>query len=82
MWLWSERTSGFEVTYSVPNDDKFQNWPEQTHTFGFQNGTEAVELTFDKDFQEIQICVDDDNAETSRQDFEGFKFLEYGSDTA
>ena len=23
MWLWSESTSGFEVTYNVPNDDKF-----------------------------------------------------------
>ena len=31
--------------------------------------------------QEIEICVDDQNSEGKNRDFEGFKFLEYGSST-
>ena len=76
MWLWSDSTSGFTVTYNVPDDPKFENWPELTHHFGFQNGTENQQITFEKDFSEISICVDDHNSE-QEQDFEGFKFLQY-----
>ena len=35
MWLWPDNTSGFTVTYNVPDDITFENWPELSHHFGY-----------------------------------------------
>ena len=39
LYHWDDSVSGFTVTYNVPDDDDFENWPELTHHFGYQNGT-------------------------------------------
>ena len=82
LWTWKDSTSGFEVTYSIPDDEtrRYMNWPEQVYTFGYKDGTEEpIEALFDKDFKEIQVCVDKSNSQEENRDFEGFKFLQEGS---
>ena len=51
LWRWEDNTSGFTVTFNVPDDDNFENWPELTHHFGYQNGTGSYVQTLDKDLQ-------------------------------
>ena len=42
LFSWTDSASGFEVTYSTPDDGtgRFKNWPDQVHTFGTRDGTD------------------------------------------
>ena len=35
MWLGQHKPTGFEVSYNVPDDENFENWPDLTHQFGY-----------------------------------------------
>ena len=35
IWQGQESVSGFEVSYNVPDDENFANWPELIHQFGY-----------------------------------------------
>ena len=59
IWKSGGYTSGFKVTYTLPDDEAFIGWPqEETHMFGFDYETsryEEVDLT--ADLQKMYICV-------------------------
>ena len=52
MWKNSANVAGFEVTFTPFPAADYQNWPEQTHQFGFTDdfgfdSTETEEITLD-----------------------------------
>ena len=63
MWKNNHSTSGFKVTYSLPEDEYFDGWPsELTHMFGEDDLTDrhdSVELPVD--LEKIDICVENIN---------------------
>ena len=79
MWKDGGRSSGFKVTYSLPDDSSFTGWPtELTHMFGNEDlvsGYDSIELT--QDLEKLIICADVNNAATNEADFEGFTFYPY-----
>jgi hypothetical protein len=69
-------TSGFSVTYEVPDD--FTGWTTETHLFGYDYLTDNQEtITLENDLQAIQICADINQVTPGNDDFEGFNFIEY-----
>lgn len=79
MWKNNARTSGFKVTYSLPDDSSFTGWPtELTHMFGsetYDSRFDSIELT--KDLEKLIICADVNSVAEAEQDFEGFSFYPY-----
>ena len=68
-------TSGFSVTYEVPDD--FTGWTTETHMFGYDTYTDNLEtITLENDLQALEICADI-NSNAPGDDFEGFNFIEY-----
>ena len=81
MWKTAGWTSGFKVTYTLPDDGSFIGWQEEeTHMFGFDHQTSHyAEIELTNDLQQLEICVDYNQKHAHQTDFEGFKFLEFGS---
>ena len=76
MYKNSDFTSGFAVTYEMP--DEFADWPPQTHLFGFDDQTENQEIiSLQTDLEALAICHDQ-SSKYPENDFEGFVFYEYG----
>ena len=51
MWKTGGVTSGFKVTYTLPDDQAYSDWPqEETHMFGFETQT--------KKYEEFELSAD------------------------
>ena len=82
MWKDEYSTSGFKVTYTLPNDSHFEGYPaELSHMFGYEELTEHYEsIELSVDLEKIYLCVDRTNKVTEAIDFEGFEFFPIGGD--
>ena len=81
MWKHHAWTTGFSVTYELPDAGvEFPGWPtELTHMFGntgLDANLETIELS--NDLEKIKICADVNSRDIWNQDFEGFKFYPVG----
>ena len=76
MWKNEYDTSGFEVTFEVPERYGFSNEPVK-HVFGDTDQDSHVEMiSFDDDILEVAVCVDSGGASGRYidHDFDSFIF--------
>ena len=80
MWLDERISSGFKVTYSLPESDDFdESWPEEiSHMFGYDYVPTTQEVALTTDLESMRFCIDTWQKVAIYRDVEGLQFKPLG----
>ena len=79
MWREEDYTTGFQIEFFPP--DEYRGWERERLLWGDKSGSIRETLHPKKDLQELRICIDVDQTDSSKQHFRGFRILQYDSET-